>query len=267
MVMKKIPLLLLSFLLSLAAPAHAQLGTLSETLASDGALWQECALGDAAADAARQACGTQLAMIGGGELGYSLIYGGVSASDLENAFPSDAPLYTVSVTPAQLAGLLEALLSRSDAKGGAALDTGSSAFEGFPQISGFSLTYDVTAVSGSRLEKLTLEDGTALDLADGQTRLTLAATESMLSGVYGPVIDGFQPTGHTLRSAFAGYLSHMDSLSAPSCERITVKGLGGEPLISKVPFALILIAAVVIGALGYSKKHREDKFFTFDPYA
>jgi hypothetical protein len=259
--------LFIFLIFGLLTPVSALAAELSQTLASDGAQWQECSLGDSVADSLRSQFDTQIALVGGGELGYSLISGQISDADLENALPVDSPISTVTLTPAQLTQLLESLLGHGTAEGNSYLDTELSAFDGFPQLSGLTLTYDITAPAGSRLVSLALEDGTVLDTSDDTTQLALAATLPLLDGTYGPEISGAEPTGLTLRQVFSAYLSEHSDLETPQTGRISVKGLGGEPLINKVPFVLILIATVLIGVFSYSRQHRDAKFFTFDPYA
>lgn len=260
-------LLIPALLYALCFPASAgQLGSLEETLASDSAQWSECSLGDAAADAVRSVCGTQISIVNGGDLDYSLIYGEVTEQNLIDAFPLDRTLCVVSVTPAQLAALLEILLSHLTVAADTTLDTNMSAFAGFPQISGFIMQYDVSAPPGSRLENVTLEDGTQLNLEDMQALLTLSGTDALFSGTYGYTLDGAQSTAYTLRSAFAAYLLQTKTLQAPAANRTTVRGLGGEPLISKIPMILVVVAIVIIGIFSYLHQRRNSKFFTFDPY-
>lgn len=243
----------------------AELGMLTGTLATDGACYQECTMGDAAADAARWACGTEIAVLNGGDLGYSLIYGSVTDEDLENTFPIDRPLCMVSITPAQLTALLEELLGHLVSDGGNSLVEEDSAFIGFPQISGFYMQYDVSAPEGERMEKITLADGTALDLDDDETVLTLVATDALLEGTYSEPLSGGKTTDYTLRSAFSAYLVWTGTLSPTNTERMSVRGLGGRALISYVPIVLLFVAATVIGVTRYSAKRRQDKFFTFEP--
>lgn len=261
-------LLIPALLLLPAASACAdEIGTLEDTLASDDAEYEECTLGDATADAVCWSCGTDIAIIHGGALGYSLIYGSVEDFDLENSFPDDNAIYIATVTPEQLTSFLEELISPLTSDGGYNLVEEESATELYPQFSGFTLKYDVSCLAGERVEKITLDgDEDQLDLEDDETLITMAVTDVLLETLEETGLESSEPTDETLRTAFAAYLEENGTLSAPDTDRTTVRGLGGKTLISYVPFAAILVAVILIAYFAFSQKERNRKFYTFDPY-
>lgn len=241
----------------------AEIGYLNDTLATDGATYQECTLGDVMADAARTVCGTDLAIMNGGDFGYSLIFGGVTDEDLENTFPVDYELYTVEVTPSQLSAVLEELIAYQTSGGSNEILEEESAFDGYPQISGFTMKYDVSCPEGERIVTLTLDDETELDLDDEETILTLTVTSNMVEGIYADPLEDAEETGYTLRSAFREYLEEEGTLDAPEEDRLTVKGIGGRSIISIIGVGAVFLAAVIIGYWRYSMKRREQRFYSF----
>jgi 2',3'-cyclic-nucleotide 2'-phosphodiesterase (5'-nucleotidase family)/DNA-binding beta-propeller fold protein YncE len=85
--------------------------------------------------------------------------GGISQTDIENTLQFNNELSLVTVTAAELVALIEHGVSASS------LDDSATPGQ-FPQIGGFSFSFDVTAEPGNRVQSLAIEseDGTDLDV-------------------------------------------------------------------------------------------------------
>lgn len=207
----------------------------------------ETTLGNAMADVVRTQCGTDAVILCGGDFRGNLQGGPVTPADIEMVFEPDRTLVTVRVSPAQLRALLEAGVSGSRLAEDETLDPKASAFDGFPQVSGFSFIYDVTDLVGERVKEIRMEDGRILDLADTEPSITLAATEHMLSGGYGmPTVEEWESTGCTVTEMAVDYFQENETLHKPEQGRIVVKGAVTR-IMDRIPLALVLVAMVFLG--------------------
>jgi 5'-nucleotidase len=130
---------------------------------------QEMPLGNLIADAIRWAAGTQLAFTNGGGIRDVLEAGDVTKGDIISVLPFGNYVVTLEVTPAILA---------------AAMENGVSALPGggrFPQVSGFSFTFNPDAKDGQRVISISV-DGVELDLEDTTTVFTLATNNFIMAG-------------------------------------------------------------------------------------
>ena len=161
-------------------------------------------LGGLVADCVRWVAQTDLAIVPAGDLEQDLPVGEVRWEDVTRAVNEDRQLAEAEITPAQLYALLEELLSHLSVDlADESLDVEASAFAGFPQVSGFLLTVDASAPAGERAYAVTLEDGTVLDREDESTLLTMASTEHLISGGYGPTaVDVIGVSGTALIHSF-----------------------------------------------------------------
>lgn len=213
--------------------------------------YEESDLGDLTADAVRNVAGTDLALVPGGLLTNDLPTGQLTQSTLKAVYAQDETLAIVHLTVADLFELLEEALSHlvTDYEQ-EVMDYEASAFEGYPQISGFSLCIDGSARAGERVYSLTLSDGTKLSPEDANTVLTLACTQSVMDGSYGY---GTQLSGQilsmTLSDALFTYLSE-NEITALDTERVSIIGTNDAPLIGFLPTELLVaILALVMGVL------------------
>ncbi len=126
-------------------------------------------MGDLAADAVREACGSQLALVNAGVIRGGFDQGGVTLGSILAASPFDDAVVVQTVTGAQLWAAVENGLGRLPEASGR-----------FPQISGFSSTYDAAAPEGDRVRSLTLEDGR--EVRADANRYELAVTEFNADG-------------------------------------------------------------------------------------
>ena len=233
-------------------------------ISSAGSLPSTCSeskLGCLAADAAVYAMGADLAIIPGGLVDGTLEHGAVFPSDLSRVIPEDADLTLYSVTLPQLKSLLEYGLSHLTTDDTDRIIIQASSFEDFPQVSGFTWTYDVSAPVGARVLYLSI-DGTEVDLSDTSMSFTLAAPSAMLERA-GLSLHQISTGPFTLRSSMLTYLGSLDLLSPPS-SRTTAIGTANYPLIDKLPITAIAAACVLIAVLAAIPRIKQKKYFSFE---
>ena len=215
---------------------------------------EQCELGSAAADALRVSGGTQLALLETGALANDLNQGQITREMVDRVFTDpDRQLAQAEITPALLRQMLECSVSHIQVNPATEqVEEDSLAFDGFCQISGFQFRYDASAPAGERVTDLWLEDGTRLDLADRQTRLTLTATVELLEGAYGfPAVE-YVPLELSLSDALADYVAQNTALPQGETDRIQVIGARQNTLVGDIPrvwlglgiAALVLVLAV-----------------------
>lgn len=211
---------------------------------------EECAVGSLTADAARHAADARLAIVNGGDLVGDLSQGDLSRSDVEAAFANDRELAVSRLTAAELRALLETLLSHITVD----MQTErivweDSDFAGFPNISGFYLSYDATAPANERVVSITLDDGTALDLSDTEAQYSLAATDTLLSGGYGNKALDMSPAGISLSGAVYDYLSRYGrELTELNWMRVTAIGANENNIVGMLPTPILIMGAVLLFA-------------------
>ncbi len=206
----------------------------------------ESQLGRAAADAVRLVAGSDIAIVNGGDLGSNLRGGDVTWAQICSAFPAERALALAQVTPRQLREILEAAVSHVVVDESERIDHEKSSNGAYPQISGFTFTYDMSCLPGERVQSIRL-DGTELELEDDAMLLTLAATEHMLSGGYDMPAAAYEPLGISLREAFAGYIAAGvpevdESLGR---ERIIIRGTKDFQIFDRIPGATALVLALI----------------------
>ncbi len=141
-------------------------------------------LGSATADAMRLLAKTDIAIYNGGELYRNILSGPVTWGTIKSAYTTQQQLGVASITPKDLYEILEYGFSYIQLNAAEQIDHSNSSFDGFPQISGFSVEYDVSALPFERIRKIALSDGRTLDRNDDATIITLSATTYMLKGGY-----------------------------------------------------------------------------------
>lgn len=203
-------------------------------------------LGAAMADAARLSCGTDLAMIDGGRIFYSLPAGEVTQGALENTVSENSILAITSVSGSQLWQLAEIGVGHLMVSESEDLDIEASDFDGFPQISGFTLTCDISAPVGERVIALQLDDGTLVDPANDESRYTMAAPEELFSGVYGYPEMEYTVSGISCTEALSAYISQGIERSYDTAnERIEVIGTNESKWMGEYSRSWILVCAVL----------------------
>ena len=229
---------------------------------SKNALNQDSSLGNAAAEAARLALGTDIAILNGGDLGTDLSPKEVTWAEVQQAFSTDRVLAKVTITAKQLWQLLEAGVSYAVLDEHLKIDREASAFDGFPQISGFRFSYDMSAPVGQRIYSVTLDSGEKLEREDKERELTLCATEYMLTGGYDyPDLDqAVQPQELTVAEALADALSQGKLEASDYSGRIEVIGSGDYTLLSTSPMLVIVFLGIMVLATTGWRMRRKLEF-------
>ncbi len=206
----------------------------------------ESQLGRAAADAVRLAAGSDIAVVNGGDLESNLRGGNVTWEQICSAFPEGRQLAVAEITPRELKSMLEAAVSRVVVDDGEHIDHDKSSNGAYPQISGFTFTYDISYLPGDRVRSIEL-DGESLALDDGERLITLAATEYMLSGGYDMPAEEHELLDLDLRRAFAAYVASgiPEPDNSPGNERITIHGTKDFQLFDRIPGATALVLALI----------------------
>lgn len=224
---------------------------------------ENCAVGSFAADAVSYAANSQLAIVNSGDLRGDLGQGAMSRESVRSVFTDDRALAKTELTAAELFNLLEALLSNITVD----MQTErivrqDSDFEGFPNISGFRLTYDASAPPYERIVSITLSDGTAVNPNDTQTLYSLAASEELLSGSYGNAGFGSTPAGITLSDALYDYIAQYGREPLQlDWERIKVIGASENNIADMLPTPVLILGAalMIIASVLFAFKVRIDE--------
>jgi hypothetical protein len=231
-------------------------------LSAEGSLPSTCAesqLGELTADAATTILGTDFAVIPGGDLASTLEHGSVFESDLLRVIPDDESLVVCTVTLPELKQLLEQGLSTLVTDDNDSILVEESANPDFPQVSGFTMTYDVSAPAGQRVLYFKIGD-TELDLTQDSGSYTLATTAGMLSRAGLSIQE--TDSGYTLRSCLLSYFGTLDSITAPD-SRATAVGTSNYPLIGHFPVLALAAAAALIALLAAIPREKARKNFSF----
>ena len=233
------------------------IGVLSEMLSAmntPSARCGETTLGNVAADAVRMVAGADIAILNGGDFRGNLRGGEVSYEDILAVFSDNKPLAAVVISPAELKSILEQSVSHMTTDIHDRIDLSASAYDGFPQISGFSFRYDISAVAGQRVLNIVLNDGTEPDLTVTSVSITLAATEFMLSGGYGmPVFNNARALDTTLAESLAAYIYSSGTVDEPALNRISYIGSLSGAFASGVGSRVIIIVAAIVICFGVIK--------------
>ena len=254
--------LLMAALLSMPAlAAEEPLGTVPSMLTSwsgRGALLDESTLGDAAADALRFVSGADVAIVSGGDIPDNALQPGPrTGEEVEEAFEEDRTVGISQLSIRELKELLEACLSHItvdlDSK---ELDETVSVFGGFPQVSGITFRFDALAAPGERVLWIKGEDGKRLDLTDGETQLTVAASEYLLSGGWEVPAHDYEPLGLTYVEAMEAFLSSGVTMDYTRVHRISMAGGSAATIIDAIPTWAIAGFVILIGLYGFIRSTR-----------
>lgn len=188
---------------SAAADALGTVPWLLTATSDRDARYQQCSLGDAAADAVRRYLDADIAIVNGGDLIGNLPPGEVTEAEVLGCIRDERTLAVATVTGEQLRAILESALSHVVLNDARDYDAARSAHDAFPQISGFRVTYDPGARPGERISRLTYQD----KQVQPEDSFRLAATEYMLSGGYElPPAGEYTVSGFSLVSVMEQYI-------------------------------------------------------------
>jgi len=265
---------LIAVMLFLAMPAAYAAGGSGQELAgtvpylltatSDkDARCMECSLGNAVADAARKYLDTDIAIVCGGDLKGNLPSGDITWDELNGVFAEDRTLATTVVTIGQLQKILEVGVSHIQLNEKERIDPTLSAYDGFPQISGFAFSYDVSAPVGQRVYEINV-NGERLDMEDESITFKLAATGFMLEGGYDlPIVEQFTPSEMTLAEITARYINDGMGNLEKTGNRIVPMGTADGVLTgSRIGvIALTVIFVTVFSKVGIRRRGKSGYYF------
>ncbi|MDR0491733.1 MAG: 5'-nucleotidase C-terminal domain-containing protein, partial [Oscillospiraceae bacterium] len=210
----------------------AKLGYSLSSAREPGVRTQEMPLGNMAADALKAGTNAQIALTNGGGLRADLKEGDISVRAIIAVLPFGNYGVTKYVTPAQLKTILEN-----------GVDSAPAAVGKFPQIAGFTFTYDVGAPAGNRVTAISI-GGTPVSLTDTATKFLMATNDFMAVGGDEYTTFASIPTENEFNALDEMLLSYIkanpDKIYAEAEGRITVAAVTvpaevGEPPVTSAP--------------------------------
>jgi 5'-nucleotidase len=191
----------------------------------------ETPLGNLVADAMRERYGTQVAIVTAGELRSPLpsIYEPINhslhrpspgyvqgppfdlvAGDISTILPFGSLVFTRQITGAQIWAFLEHSVA-----------TEPGPFAGFAQISGFRISYQLSAAPGARLRSVRLDNGDDV-AADSQTTLTIAISSFAATGGdgYAVLADGPGTPEETIADVLLSHIQQHGTVTPSISGRI-----------------------------------------------
>lgn len=217
-------------------------GTRYTGVGEPGSQSTETGVGNAAADAVLLAADADIALIPGGLIQNNIIAGEVTYERLEILFETNEPLVTAQMTPAALKTFLEDALSHIVLDDILAIDHAASEFSGYPQISGFTLRYDVSAPVGERVLDIKLQGEAELSPEDSQTVLQVASVQSMFDGSRGLPVVEYTALDVSILDAMVE-LTASGGLTGEETGRVRVVGSSDDTLLGDFP---VLLAALIL---------------------
>lgn len=215
----------------------------------------EVLLGDLIADAAKNGAGADIAVINAGDFIPKLRLGDLSWGSLQEMFPDDREIAVTEVTGNELREILEIGVFYIVMTKDETIDRDASAYDGFPQISGFSFKYDVSAAPLHRVYEITLNSGESVSFDNDKQTYLLAATDNMLSGGWGYPAVKYTQVGMTLSEVMGNYLQALGQITEVE-QREDIRGaINEKPIVNA--FTAIAIAVIVIicfGVVGVLRK-------------
>lgn len=245
--------------------------TATRTQNSSGAKVIETSLGNLTADALLEYCGADIAITAGGHFVWNLAGGAITASDIHQIFKDEYEVGVIYVTPAELWEVLEYAVSYIQIGEDELIDIQLSEYDGFPQIAGFSMTYDASQMPGDRVKKISLDkEGEELDKNDTETSLMLAAPVEMIYGNIGFNISDdtrISITG-TEVDALIDYVCARETIQAPATNRISVLGTYDNSIAKKfniaylIPLVMLLIILIRLPQNRHRQRNMDGTFST-----
>lgn len=224
----------------------------------------ETSFGDLAADAARAWGRADIALLPSEDFGTNLPAGEVTEEALAACLQNDSALAAVEITAAQLWQMLETGVSHIQVTEASTVDWEASYFPGYFQVSGLQVAYDLAAPAGERVYQLTLEDGTAVNPRDQETRYRVVSTRALLLGGYGyPAFDEekLEDAGTELEAVMAYFRAH-ETVTRPET-RVRIYGTRDWVFRHRSSILLILVAlCLVIAQFTRRRKRERDVWHT-----
>lgn len=251
---------------TIAQNLRATEGNTTESLEHSTTMVSE--LGAAAADAARMALKTDLALLYGGNLKQNILSGDVTDRMILNAFWEESELAVAYLTPAQLYSLIEIGVSHLVISETEDLDLAASEFYAFPQISGFTVRCDASAAPGERVMEIRLSDNTLLGAGDNQTVYSIAVPYSMKDAEYGYPSQDLYPSSVTDVQALTLYIASgaLDNYEQ-SRTRVEIIGTNAGKWMGQYSRSWLLGCSVLAMILVVGISSRRGQLFTDDTSA
>lgn len=184
----------------------------------------ETDFGNFMADALRWYGDADVALLPSGDLGNHLQQGEITEEKLAFCLQRDCQLGRARISPAQLYAYLEQGVAQLSLKEDETIDWANSHSDGYLQLSGLTVIYDITAPVGERVWELKLADGSVPDREDEEASLTLISTLELLEGGYGyPPAWQVEPLDSELDAA-AAYTRHLGQVEKPAGGRTQLMG-------------------------------------------
>lgn len=220
----------------------------------------ESELGRLAADALRIQGAGDIAIVCGGNLRGGLGKGPLTEEAVMAVLPENGPVLRLQLSPAQLWQLLEHGVSASVLNEAEAIDPERSAFDGFPQVSGFSVEYDASQMPGNRLRELRLADGTQLDPLEQNAKLTAIVSERLLQEDLGfSMLWGLESQRLEQGEAelLLAYISSLETVRPEPVPRVRAVGVSTDTIVSRLqvlPFLPVLLIVLVLVSLPLNRR-------------
>lgn len=169
-----------------------------------------------------------VALQNGGGVRATVKAGNITVGDVLNVLPFGNTIAFKVVTPAQLYAIVENGVSKVVSQN-ASTGQISGADGRFPQISGFSFTYDPRKPAGSRVTSLSLDNHTSLNRTDSSGKLILASNDYEIAGGDGyGILKGLPSAGEGsgLDTVLEDYIQNLGGTVSPPIfsKRITCAG-------------------------------------------
>lgn len=192
-------------------------------------------------------------------MAYGLLPGTVTYDEIKNVFTKDSKIAMASLTVKEFRQVLERGLANITLNAFERIDEQLSTYDGFPQISGFKLYYDVSAPPGERVYKI-LINGENVDLDSETHTLTLGSTVDMLKGEYGhPPVNDIKASELTLSTVMMQYIVNGLSEYSPLERRMQVRGINDGVLSAYMPITIFPILTIVFLVAHFTKSRRETE--------
>ncbi|MCL2013882.1 MAG: bifunctional metallophosphatase/5'-nucleotidase [Oscillospiraceae bacterium] len=193
-----------------------------------GVRTQEMPLGNFVADAYREAAKTDIAITNGGDIRADIDPGTITRGDIISILPFGNTLMIKTITPEILFKVLEngvsSVVTGDGSSDGGIIDHEKSEDGRFLQVSGLSFEYNPAAPAGNRVMSVTLDSGEKLSSEDKTTKITLTASNYIMTGGNDYIMLAELPADRefgTADGALFEYIKTHSPVNAPSVGRIT----------------------------------------------
>lgn len=214
----------------------------------------ETELGDLFADAVKSSTGADMALLPCGDFsGRNIAAGNVDEEAVSVCLSSDEEIVLFRADADYIYEALHTSVSHFVLNEAEKIDWEASAFDGYLYLSGFSITFDYSALPDDPVYELKNDGGESIERGDGKT-YWIAAARYVAEGHYGyEAVKEFETVG-TISSCLLSYLSGKESVKAPATGRIKIIGTKEYTLAARFPVLLIVVVAAVFGGGGYLRQ-------------